>query len=90
MLDNPELLNMEFATKVAKKMTHDWDVSQRALVVRCDCEFQKGGSRKLSAPGMWDKRALVCGIGYYCRNVSRGASSASGDEASEDSDCVML
>eukprot|EP00854_Cymbomonas_tetramitiformis_P018964 gene18964-22665_t len=59
MLDNPELLNMEFATKVAKKMTHDWDVSQRALVVRCDCEFQKGGSRKLSAPGMWDKRALI-------------------------------
>ncbi|KAK3267142.1 hypothetical protein CYMTET_24285 [Cymbomonas tetramitiformis] len=59
MLDNPELLNMEFATKVAKKMTHDWDVSQRALVVRCDCEFQKGGSRKLSAPGMWDKRALA-------------------------------
>ena len=70
MLDNPASLNMDFAAKVAAKMTHNWNPEIQSLVKRCDCEFHEGGSRKLTEPGQWDERTVVCGYGY-CRNAAR-------------------
>ncbi|KAK3275112.1 hypothetical protein CYMTET_16744 [Cymbomonas tetramitiformis] len=86
LLQSADQLDLDFAKKVAAKLSHGWDPGHtRSLVVRCDCAYETGGDASRAMAGKCIVRASASqqDHGEYrvralgaCRNQQRSKAAA--------------